>query len=616
MALAITCTSAVGAAPFLGLNGQALRQGIDPLVTNVQARLLPPAVRKVLRNRGFGNINVRNEHGPIVSLTACKGGRLYVLALRRDGRIVKNLRRGKCPQSAAAVPGVNTRAVTPAGVSPKQIKRELRSTGFSNITIVNRNPPGYTVRACKNGKHFQLSIHRQGHVVKRNRIGRCDGGSNAGGGGSNAGGGGLTPPQIRKNLKDRGFEEIRFLDRDLPVYVVTACKGNKRFRMRMNRWAAVSKKTRDGRCGFDRSKRKPPVNDNSKRPPEIRKLLQGRGFNQITFTDRRLPIYVVRACEKGRRMELRIDASGLIRKRKRIGRCQVTNNGLRPPQIRKVLQTRGFSRILFTDHQLPTYVVEACRHDRKFELRLNRFGRVNRKTKIGRCREQQAERGFEPREVKDILRRRGYREINFFDRRLPGYGVEACRRGQKFRMRINRFAEIRKRRRAGFCRPPAKAPVIQYEYEEIDEEQISGTEQIDPETCQSYLDALVHRNRIHFDVASASLRRGSYSLLTRLSRVMNRCPSSRIEISGHTDSDGSREYNLDLSRRRAKTVAGFLAQEGISLRRMTAFGYGEDQPLMRYEETQRDKARNRRIDFTVIWGDDDEDDDDYRRKRR
>ncbi len=646
--LAIVSASPVAAFPVLGGSGQAMLQGVEPRVQKVQARLLPPAIKNALLRGGYDKIIVKRQGGKNSIVTACKGDYRYRVKIRRDGKILKNVRRGRCIAKPRPAPRAVPRVVKPLGVTPKQLRRQLRNRGFSKITIINQNPPGYTVRTCKNGKRFQLRIHRRGNVVARNRIGRCDGGGNARPvpprvqvrpprvQPRRAPAGGLSPPQVRKELRARGFEEIRFLDRDLPVYVVTACKGNKRFRLRMNRWAAINKKTRAGRCGFeinrkdrvrprrvdrprriDRPRRNERVIDNRKRPPEIRKLLQRRGFNQITFTDRRLPTYVVRACKKGRRMELRIDASGWIRKRNRIGRCQVANKGLRPPQIRKVLQTRGFTRILFTDHQLPIYVVEACRHDRKFELRLNRFGRVNRKTNIGRCRVQRAQRGFEPREVKEILRRRGYREIDFFDRRLPGYGVEACRRGQKFRMRINRFAEIRKRRRTGFCRPPVtRAPPVQYEYEEIDEEQISGTEQIDPETCQSYLDTLVHRNRIHFDVASASLRRGSYNLLERLSRVMNRCPSSRIEISGHTDSDGSREYNLDLSRRRAKTVAGFLAQEGISLRRMTAFGYGEDQPLMRYEETERDKARNRRIEFTVIWGDDNEDDDDYRRRRR
>ena len=503
--------------------------------------------------------------------------------------------------------------VTLIQVRPAGVKRRLRKNGYSNISIIDRRPPGFTVKACKSGKRYRLHIHRRGRIVERENIGRC---GSAGAGGRK----GLTPPQVRRDLRDRGFEEIRFLDRDLPVYVATACKNRVRFKLRMNRWAKVQKKTRVGRCGSRRAPRSPrepphmsaPSRDDvrdeeGKQPPEIRRLLERRGFRKITFIDRRLPTYIVRACKKDRRMELRIDGSGWIRGRERLGRCQVADKGMQPREVKRVLRTRGFSRIQFTDRRLPVYVVEACRHDRKFKLRLNRFARVMRKTNIGRCRKAQAQAGYKPRKIHDLLHSRGYTEVNFFDRSLPSYGVTACKRGKLFRMRLNRFAEIKNRRRVGFCRPAERAPPETVdEYEEVDEEEISGTEQIDPETCQTYLDALVRRNRIYFDVASASVRRASYSLLRRLSRVMDRCPSSRIEISGHTDSDGSREYNRDLSRRRAKTVAGFLAQEGVSLRRMTAYGYGEDQPVMRYERTERDKARNRRIEFTVIWGDDDE----------
>jgi len=269
---------------------------------------------------------------------------------------------------------------------------------------------------------------------------------------------------------------------------------------------------------------------NGKSPATIRADLRSRGFNRIIFTDRVLPTYVVRACKRGRRMELRINGNGRIRDRQRIGRCDSVREAMRPPQVRRVLETRGFSRIIFIDHQLPVYVVEACRYDSKYELRLNRFARVKRKTDIGPCRVRKVRYNYSPSRVRDILQRRGYEDIKFFDRELPRYGVTACKRGQKFRMYLNRFAEIRQRRRTGFCNRPRVAPPVVNTYEEIDDSEIDASGRIDPETCQNYLDALVHRNRIHFDVASAVVRDRSHRLLRRLSRVMNRCPDSRIEI--------------------------------------------------------------------------------------
>ncbi len=506
----------------------------------------------------------------------------------------------------------------------RQARQSLSEKGYTNIVVKARELAENTILACRGRKLFRIVIHDRGNILRREHLGACPPAVRR-----------PVPravprprtvprhpepvwlslPQVRRRLQDRGFSEIRFLDRELPIYVATACKNYVRYRLRINRWAIINGKVRIGRCGVEptrprvpRDRPDEPEDLRRKSPSEVRQILRNRGFRRINFIDRRLPVYVVRACKHNRRMELRIDRTGWIIGRTRLGRCEERRRGMSPPQVRRVLQTRGFSRIIFIDHELPVYVAEACRHDRKFELRLNRFARIMRRTDIGSCRVARTERGFKPHEVRNRLRLRGYREIEFFDRHLPGYGVIACKRGQKFRMRINRFAEVRKRRRIGFCRPPVSAPPPADDYQYIDEEEIRGTGRIDPETCQTYLDALVHRNRIHFDVASATLRRGSFGLLRRLARVMDRCPSSRIEISGHTDSDGSREYNRDLSRRRASSVVRFLSRQGISMRRMTAFGYGEDQPLMRYERTERDKARNRRIEFTVIWGDDNEDD--------
>ena len=486
------------------------------------------------------------------------------------------------------------------------VRKKLNGKGYSDVKVQFHGKRGYSAKACRRGRRFLVKLDQRQRIQGRERIGRCrDGGRDAED--WPRGNGGLA--RARDELRGRGYRDIRFVDRTLPVYVAMACKRGRRYRLRLNRRAIILGRVDVGRChGVERpvvDDQPRPRRQGGKRPAEIRRLLRERGFERIIFTDRQLPVYVVRACKGNRRMELRLNRFGEIRDRERIGRCEVMDEGMRPPQVRRVLQTRGFSRIIFTDHQLPVYVVEACRYDRKYELRLNRFARVMRRTEIGPCRERHVRHEYGPGEVADILRRRGYEEIDFFDRDLPGYGVTACKRGQKFRLRINRFAEVRARRRTGFCRPPRVAPPIVSDYEEIDDAEIDGTSRIDPETCQNYLDALVHRNRIHFDFDSAIIRRGSYGLLRRLARVMRRCPDSRIEIAGHTDSDGSREYNHHLSHERAHAVARFLFREGISRRRITAMGYGEDQPLIPYERTERDKARNRRIEFTVIWGDDD-----------
>ena len=84
-------------------------------------------------------------------------------------------------------------------------------------------------------------------------------------------------------------------------------------------------------------------------------------------------------------------------------------------------------------------------------------------------------------------------------------------------------------------------------------------------------------------------------MLQRIARIANRCSSARMEIGGHTDSDGSRDLNQTLSERRAKAVAEFLVLEGVKLERLEPVGYGQDRPR------STDKALNRQIEFVLDW---------------
>jgi len=82
--------------------------------------------------------------------------------------------------------------------------------------------------------------------------------------------------------------------------------------------------------------------------------------------------------------------------------------------------------------------------------------------------------------------------------------------------------------------------------------------------------------------------------------VLKDFPSIRIEISGHTDSTGSREYNLDLSRRRAESVKRYLVTEGgVEESRVQTRGAGPDEPIDT-NKTAAGRAKNRRIEFMIL----------------
>ncbi|HEY8518482.1 MAG TPA: OmpA family protein [Gammaproteobacteria bacterium] len=88
-------------------------------------------------------------------------------------------------------------------------------------------------------------------------------------------------------------------------------------------------------------------------------------------------------------------------------------------------------------------------------------------------------------------------------------------------------------------------------------------------------------------------------LLEKVRQAADVFPSAQIVIEGHTDSYGSDEANLALSRRRAEAVSAYLSGElGVPAFRISAEGYGETRPIAN-NETQQGRERNRRIDVRI-----------------
>ncbi|MBI9068944.1 MAG: PD40 domain-containing protein [Salinivirgaceae bacterium] len=109
---------------------------------------------------------------------------------------------------------------------------------------------------------------------------------------------------------------------------------------------------------------------------------------------------------------------------------------------------------------------------------------------------------------------------------------------------------------------------------------------------------IVLRN-VFFETASAKLRPASYAELGRLSKLLEENPDLKIEISGHTDNQGSHSSNQKLSEARAKSVVDFLIALGISADRLEYKGYAFDQPVAD-NSTQEGRALNRRVEFKVL----------------
>ena len=119
------------------------------------------------------------------------------------------------------------------------------------------------------------------------------------------------------------------------------------------------------------------------------------------------------------------------------------------------------------------------------------------------------------------------------------------------------------------------------------------------QSVQSLQNTSIVLNNIYFDFDKSDLQQGSFVELNRVVKFLNDNPNVKIEISAHTDSKGSDDYNLTLSQKRAESVVEFLAVAGIDPGRLIAKGYGESVPIGD-NSTDEGAAKNRRVEMKVL----------------
>lgn len=104
---------------------------------------------------------------------------------------------------------------------------------------------------------------------------------------------------------------------------------------------------------------------------------------------------------------------------------------------------------------------------------------------------------------------------------------------------------------------------------------------------------------ILFDVDKADLRPETRASLDKFSEVLKKYPDTNLSIEGHTDSTGSDEHNLQLSKQRAQAVSDYLASHGVSSHRFSVIGYGESRPVAS-NDTLEGRQANRRVEINIV----------------
>lgn len=105
---------------------------------------------------------------------------------------------------------------------------------------------------------------------------------------------------------------------------------------------------------------------------------------------------------------------------------------------------------------------------------------------------------------------------------------------------------------------------------------------------------------IQFEPGKTIIKKTSYDILDKISKVLVENPTYLVEIRGHTDNVGKADANLLISEKRAAAVKDYLISKGVQAERMTSHGFGDTQPVAS-NKTSKGRASNRRVEFVVTF---------------
>lgn len=120
-----------------------------------------------------------------------------------------------------------------------------------------------------------------------------------------------------------------------------------------------------------------------------------------------------------------------------------------------------------------------------------------------------------------------------------------------------------------------------------------------PEDCVARIDAIQREGKITFDPGSVQINDRAGAVLDRIAEVLPECRHVRMEIAGHTDSQGREQMNLNLSQSRADAVLNGLLARNVLVSNLVAQGYGQNQPIAS-NATDAGREQNRRIEFRLL----------------
>ena len=120
-----------------------------------------------------------------------------------------------------------------------------------------------------------------------------------------------------------------------------------------------------------------------------------------------------------------------------------------------------------------------------------------------------------------------------------------------------------------------------------------------PEECEMQIAEIIQDGKITFEPGSATIDEAALTTMDKIAELLADCGTIRLEVQGHTDSQGREEMNLSLSQARAESVLNELRARRVLTSGFVAKGYGEAVPIAE-NDTEEGREANRRIEFRLI----------------
>lgn len=116
---------------------------------------------------------------------------------------------------------------------------------------------------------------------------------------------------------------------------------------------------------------------------------------------------------------------------------------------------------------------------------------------------------------------------------------------------------------------------------------------VDARGCWSFATVVL------FDFDSTEIKSEAHPILNEASDILKINPEINVKIDGHTDNIGTFNYNMKLSKRRAKAVMKYFTSKGVDTKRLTVKGFGLTMPVAS-NDTKEGRAKNRRVELTIV----------------